>query len=194
MANVSVSVQERLYFKLKQIERDEYNWLTEGIVSQCTDRLESVLYKDCNCKMPNIEETIIHQGDDKAHVKIDEFFSENYSKNIRFRFTARTDVITENTLWEMKCTGKITIDNKLQLIIYAWLWKMRVSLDTNISNEKQFKLFNIKTNELFKLEATDEELNQIMLALIRDKFQETELKVDDEFISDCKSYLNKLCD
>jgi AAA domain len=193
MTNVSVAVQETLYFKLKQIDRDEYNWLPENKVLQCTERLNSVIGDECKDIMPRIEETIIHQSDDKAHVKIDEFLSANYAKDVKFRFTARTDLITESTVWELKCTSQITIDHMLQVVVYAWLWRMKSSSDDTKSDEKAFKIFNIKTNELLRLEATDEDLNNIILALIKGKYQITELKVDEEFISDCKTYLNNLC-
>jgi hypothetical protein len=43
MANVYEATQEKLYFKLNQIERDEYTWLTPDVLSQCKHRLLSVL-------------------------------------------------------------------------------------------------------------------------------------------------------
>uniref|UniRef100_A0A6C0JNL7 Uncharacterized protein n=1 Tax=viral metagenome TaxID=1070528 RepID=A0A6C0JNL7_9ZZZZ len=192
LANVSVAIQEKFYFKLKQIERDEYTWLSREIITKCTDRLDSVLGHECKEHIPRIEETIISQSDDKAHVRIDEFFSKNYSKDVKFRFTARTDLITDIAVWEIKCTSNISIDHMIQVVIYAWLWKMRSSSDENKSDEKEFKLFNIKTNELLKLNATMEELDTIMLALIKGKFQIPELKVDEVFIAECKDYLKKL--
>jgi hypothetical protein len=139
-----------------------------------------------------MEETIIYQSDEKAHSRIDEFLAPHFGKDVKFRFTARTDLITESTVWEMKCTSKLSIDHMLQVVIYAWLWKMRSSLDVLPSDEKSFKLFNIKTNELLRLEATLEDLHSIILALLKGKFQKQELKVDDEFIADCQNYLNKL--
>ena len=229
VSNLSVAVQETLYFKLKQIERDEYNWLTRGMITNCTERLDSVIGNECANAMPRIEETIIHQSDEKAHAQIDEFLLPHYGKDVKFRFTARTDLITPSTVWEMKCTSKISIDHMLQVVIYAWLWRMRSSLDAPTSDEKvfkptkisnphsgfkslgsltaeemnqapngadsnhhQFKIFNIRTNELLRLDATMEDLNIIMLELLKGKFQKPELKVDDEFISDCKDYLTKL--
>jgi hypothetical protein len=195
IANLSVAVQETLYFKLKQIDRDEYNWLTQSMITNCTERLDNVIGNECANVVPRIEETIIHQSDEKAHAQIDEFLAPHFGKDVKFRFTARTDLITPETVWEMKCTSKISIDHMLQVIIYAWLWRMRSSLDAQESDEKVskvFKIFNIRTNELMRLDATMDDLNTIMLALLRGKFQKPELKVDDEFISDCKNYLAKL--
>jgi hypothetical protein len=192
IANLSVAVQETLYFKLKQIDRDEYNWLTKSMITNCTERLDNVLGNECKDIMPRIEETIIHQSDEKAHVQIDEFLAPHFGKDVKFRFTARTDLITPITVWEMKCTSKISIDHMLQVVIYAWLWKMRSSLDVLTSDEKVFKIFNIKTNELMRLDATIDDLNTIILALLKGKFQKPELKIDDDFIADCKTYLSKL--
>jgi AAA domain len=193
VANISVAVQETLYFKLKQIDRDEYNWLTEGMIRRCTERLECVIGNECKDRMPEIEETIIHQSDEKAHARIDEFLSPHFGNDIKFRFTARTDLITELSVWEMKCTTKISIDHMLQVVIYAWLWRMQVSLDNEVpSDEKTFKIFNIKTNELLRLDSSMEDLNTIMLALLKGKFQKQNIKVDEEFIGDCRRYLNSL--
>jgi len=191
LANVSVAVQETLYFKLKQIEREEYNWLSEGMISQCLKRLDKHIGIDSQ-EIPKIEDTIIHQSDDKAHAKIDEFLAKHFDTTMKFRFTARVDLITDNTVWELKCTSKITIDHMLQVIIYAWLWKMRVSLDDTKSDEKIFKIYNIKTNELVRLDATMEELNTIIISILKSKFQTQTIKCDDEFIGDCKKYLEQL--
>jgi len=192
VANVSVAVQETLYFKLKQIDREEYDWLSENMVTKCIRRLDNIIGSECTNTMPRIEETIIHQSNDKAHSNIDEFLEPFFGKETKFRFTARTDLITEKTVWELKCTSKISIDHMLQVVIYAWLWRMNSSSDNKKSDEKRFMIFNIKTNELLRLEANISDLNSIMVSLLKGKFQKPELKVDDEFISDCKNYLDKL--
>lgn len=193
IANVSVAVQETLYFKLKQIDRDEYNWLKKTMISQCIERFDIVIGNECIDVMPRIEETIIHQSDDKAHLKIDEFLAPHFGSDVKFRFTARTDLITDSSVWEMKCTSKISIDHMLQVVIYAWLWRIRISLEEKQSDEKVFKIFNIKTNELLILNASMSDLNTIMLALLKGKFQKQDIKVDMDFIGDCKKYLNYLC-
>jgi hypothetical protein len=69
----------------------------------------------------------------------------------------------------------------MQLVIYAWLWKMT----RGIHNSKQFKLFNIKTGELYVINGTMDDLNTIVLALLRNKFTKQIQKTDEEFIHDC---------
>jgi hypothetical protein len=70
----------------------------------------------------------------------------------------------------------------LQLVIYAWLWQM---LDGESISVKYFRLFNIKTGELYELSAKKEELDIIILALLRGKYNNFEPKTDEEFLIDC---------
>jgi hypothetical protein len=188
VANVSVAVQETLYFKLKQIEPDEYNWLTNDMVISCKNRLREVIGPDCQHNMPSIEDTIIHESSEEQHEKIDIFLSTIFDESQQFRFTGRVDLISETIAWELKCTSEITIEHLVQVIIYAWLWKMRHSY-TDEYQEKIFKIFNIKTGEIMRLDATIDELNTIIITLLKGKFQEPIKKTDEEFIEDCQKYI-----
>ena len=188
LANVSVAVQEMLYFKLKQIDRDEYNWLTEEMVIACKERLRSVIGPDCENVMPTVEDTIIHESSDEQHSKIDEYLSTLFGDSRQFRFTGRVDLITETTVWELKCTSEITIEHLVQVIAYAWLWNMRNN-DDEEPEPKVFKIFNIKTGDVLRLDATMEELNQIMSELLVGKYQEIIPKTDEEFITECHNIL-----
>ena len=186
VANVSVAVQETLYFKLKQIEPDEYNWLTDDMVMACKTRLRDVIGPDCENTMPSVEDTIIHESSEEQHEKIDEYLRTIFDETRQFRFTGRVDLISETIAWELKCTSEITIEHLVQVIIYAWLWKMRHSY-TEEYEEKVFKIFNIKTGEILRLDATMEDLNTIVTTLLKGKFQEPVKKTDDEFIEDCQN-------
>ena len=48
-----------------------------------------------------------------------------------------------------------------------------------------FKIMNIRTGEIQRLGATREEINTIMVALLKSKFLELDKKTDAEFIKDC---------
>ena len=180
LANVLIALQEKLYFKLKQIDKTEYTWLTAKMVAQCNKRLENTIGKECANKKPKIEKLIIQQKDDEAHGAIDEFLLTNMETTTKFRFTARVDLITEDSLWENKCTSTLSLDHKLQLVIYAWLWKM-----TRPSKTKKFKLFNIKSGEVLVLNATMEQLNYIMIELLKGKYFVQEKKTNEEFLEEC---------
>ena len=47
------------------------------------------------------------------------FIERNDIPEAKYRFTARVDMITQNTIWELKCTSQISIEHLLQVVIYA---------------------------------------------------------------------------
>jgi hypothetical protein len=187
VANLNLALESNLHFKVTQIERDEYDWLTPSIVSKCLRRLHDTVGSDCT-KVPYMERYIIMGHDDKAHKKIDEFLNSVEPLFPLFRFTGRMDKITDTIAWELKCTSALTIEHKLQLIIYAWLIKMQVG---HPFQEKVFKLFNIRTGELLCLNATIEQLNDVMILLLRAKVTNEIIRSDEEFIGACRESLGK---
>jgi len=191
-ANVSLAIQESLYFKIKQIQADEYTWLSEDIADEAKRRLKTTVGADCQNEMPKIEEYIMYSSMDEQHVQIDQMLTPMFEGR-KFRFTARTDIITENMIWELKCTSELSIDHKLQVVIYAWLWNMRVNPDGfQNTKEKAFKLYNVKTNELLTLNATMEELNFIIISILKGRYLKGHEKTTDEFLEDCATAVGKL--
>jgi nucleoside-triphosphatase THEP1 len=180
LANVLVALQEKLYFKLKQIDKTEYNWLTPTMVAKCNARLENTIGRECKTHRPKIEHTIIEQKNEEDHENIDAFLCSALNTTDVFRFTARSDLITKECLWEIKCTSALSIDHKLQLVIYAWLWRITEN------KEKKFRLFNIKSGMVLSLCASMEDLNQIMVALLKGRYIHQEPKTDEEFLNECR--------
>lgn len=186
LANIQVASQERLYFKLKQIERHEYEWLTDEIMEKCIQRFDTIIGEKWE-QEPQIEKKIIDHSMETENEVLNtilspHFLSENGEQTVSdiFRFSAITDLITDDTVWELKCTTNITIEHLLQLVIYSWIWR-------NIypEKEKYFKIVNIKSGEILKLEAKMDELNHIMVLLLKGKYGKIEKKNDEEFIQDC---------
>lgn len=177
LSNAYVAIKEKLYFKINQI--DDYTWLKDDILLKCTERFDKIFGNEL--KNSFVEKTIIEQCDHESHSIIDQildFFKENV-----FRFTARIDLETEKNVWEIKCTTDLTNDHFIQVIIYAWLW------DKVSSVEKTFRLFNVRTGEEYVLSATKEELDFIMISLLKNKYGEKEIKCDDNFVEECISII-----
>jgi hypothetical protein len=183
LSNVYTAFQEKLYFKLKQIGEHEYNWISDEILERSKARLDKTIGKECEESKPIIEKTIIHRSQELEHDEIDDYLERYFADNVRFRFTARTDLITSKTVWEIKCVKELTMDHQLQVIIYAWLYQMLGY------PEKSFKLFNIRTNEVQELNATKEELDFVVISLLQGKYQKMEKKTDEEFLQDCSRCL-----
>jgi hypothetical protein len=179
LANIQVAISERLYFKLRQIGRDEYTWLTPSMVSQCLARMENVIGSDKS--EFETEQTIIHASQEDAHAKIDRVLAPHFPDNVRFRLTAIVDLISTDTVWELKCTSEITIEHKLQLLIYAWIWEMTDKPKKNI------QLLNVLTGEQIVLIYTVDELTEIVVALLKGKYEDPVIMTDEEFVSANKS-------
>jgi hypothetical protein len=188
MANIVQAIQESLYFKLQQIDEDEYNWLSDEVIDSCKVRFKKIVGSDCINKCPEIEKNILDSSDDIGHKYIDEF-TKDIVKDKYFRFDARVDMITDNIVWEFKCTTKLTSDHLLQLVIYAWMWRMKYKDDPE-KCKKVFKLFNVKTGELLRLNVKEEQLNEIMKELISSRYNVNIPKHDEKFIGDCEKYID----
>jgi len=183
LANLSVAVKEKLYFKIKQIDRDEYNWLGPDVLASCKKRLLAVLGPECDEHEPDIEKTIINALNDEDHIHIDECLKIPFP-NKQIRFTGRIDIMTHQTLWEIKCTSELSQDHLLQLVIYAWIMRTK---DPTFS--KQIKLFNVKTGEVLRLECEKTTLDQIMFLLLEGKYGNSVVPNDENFVENCRKHL-----
>ena len=184
MSNILTSIQEKLYFKLKQIKKHNYNWLSYSIVSHCLDRLE-LLVDVSDKESLQFEHQIINYNSDELHKKIDAHLKP-FFVNKEFRFSAIIDVMNKDTIYELKCTNSITIEHKIQLILYAFLWQV-CELP-----RKEFILINIKTGEKMELNASLDQLTQIIVRILQGKYEEVEKKHDTDFLKENVELMNKL--
>ena len=132
--------------------------------------------------------------------KINEILGPHFPCGKKFKFSARADLITEKHIWELKCTSTISIEHRLQLVIYDWLWRALHSENSlkhphkkyirKPSKMKTAKIVNIKTGEMLRIDASFDELTQIVVALLKGKYITYEEKTDEEFISHCLQYLH----
>lgn len=185
MANVCVATQEQLYYRLKQIDRSEYTWLSDKIVDSCKARLTSVIGDECKVSRPEVEKTIIHHNMDDMHVNIDRVLAASYGTDVKFRFTARTDLISHSCIWELKCTSNISIDHLLQVVIYAWIWRLSPHAKADDVN-KSIKILNIKTGEILRLDASIEQLTSIVTTILKAKYGSSVIISDNDFIKNCR--------
>jgi len=184
LANISSAIDTELYSKIKQIDIDEYNWLEDSKLQSCFERLDSIVGEECRQGKWFPEKTIIHDSCDEDHLEIDRILMPFFPlSEYRYRFTARIDLETEQSIWELKCTSNITIEHKMQTVIYAWLYQM-------VYNKKKIvRLFNIKTGELWKIDAEMEDLTTIVVALLRGKWHKSEKKTETEIIDECNEFI-----
>lgn len=94
--------------------------------------------------------------------------------DIRGRF----DVLTERTLFELKCTSSLTLEHKLQLCVYAFM-AMKSGL------ARDYKLVNLQTGEVCQMTATLPTLSRILDLLFDNKWKRAPALTDPQFLSNC---------
>lgn len=176
-ANILTATQEKLYSRLKQIEK--YDWIDEEKMEECLIRMTDIILKNEN--LLTTEQHIVDYGEatEAETAKINEVLKKYFPEKT-FDVSACVDLITDKTVWELKFVNHINVEHFLQVVVYAWIWK------TIEREPKVFCLFNIKTGEYWKLETTYEELTEMMIWMLEGKYGEHVVKTDEEF-------LNQIC-
>jgi hypothetical protein len=182
LANVLSSIEENLNYRLKQIDENDYDWLSYELVETCMERYKSVIKDEmCEGSLFEAEKYIISPSMVGEQEQLNRVLSPHFV-NIQFEFSGILDLITTKSVFEFKCTGSLTLEHKIQLIFYAWVY--------NVINKepREFKLYNVKTNELLVMDYDFDDLTFIMVALLKGKYEESERKTDEEFILDNSNF------
>lgn len=185
MSNVYYAVQEKVYFKLKQIHIEEYTWLSSKVLAQCKERISDILEEECLYDKPEIEKTIISDKDEYEIIRLNEVLQNHLGKESlleghTFYFIGRVDLLTYKTLWEIKCTSEITPEHLIQVVVYAWIWRT-----LHPGSQKEVKIFNIKTGKILRLETDDATLTYIVCKLLKGKYEEMKPISDIVFLENC---------
>lgn len=122
---------------------------------------------------------------DKSHYRIIKHINERCQFEKGFKrgvIKGVLDCLDEGnkTIWEFKFVNDIKSEHFIQLAIYKYI--------TNFKNYK-YKLFNIKTNELFEIKVSISNLDIIIDLLMKDI--NNKKKSDEEFINDNINIFNK---
>ena len=129
------------------------------------------------------EKTILnYEEEDEMYDQIDLFTARYFPPGFILRIRATVDLDDGIHLWEFKCVTELTIEHQLQLIIYAWIWKMS---QQHYYGPRQYKLFNISTGKGMVLHYHEKQINEIMKLVLKNKYSRHVIKNDEEFISSC---------
>jgi hypothetical protein len=198
LSNLFVAAKERLLFKWKQIAPEDYNWFHPAEIEKCMNRLDDIIWPECSDAPPKVEHTIICRDmeaeQERANVLLAPFFPDNEKK---FRFTAIIDLTTRRTLMELKFTSVLSVENRLQLVLYAWLWNIVYTPDLGKKraptclDPRESRLFNVKTGERLRLNATFEDLTTIVVELLRGRYDTEQPKSDEEFLYCCDEFMRE---
>jgi hypothetical protein len=201
LANLFVAAKERLLFKWKQISPEDYNWFKNEEIEKCMNRLDDIIWNDCSNVPPRVEHAIICRDMDaeqeRANVLLAPYFPDNDKK---FRFSAIIDLTTYRALIELKFTATLSVEHRLQLVLYAWLWHVVYTPELNKKRNpecldpREARLINIKTGEILRLNATFDDLTTIIVELLKGRYDTESPKTDEEFLSSCRDFVQTYSD
>ncbi len=158
LANIRESISSGTLSNLNQIR--DYDWLKTHHFNKCKTNLDKVF------------------GDQRLEFEIPLSLIMNHNKYGKIELIGSLDISTnEDNIYELKCTENLTITNKLQIIVYAFMWNKLYPDD-----HKRFYLFNIRTSEILELDTNRDEIDEIMEILIKNKIEKYETISDEEFI------------
>jgi hypothetical protein len=105
---------------------------------------------------------------------------------VDYTIMGRLDGINDTTIWEWKCVGMLSLEHKLQLVIYAWLWRTFYESSEGV---RLFKLINIRTGEVLQLDCALTILDDLVYTILVDKLNKVGRLSDADFIRICQEPL-----
>ncbi len=166
IGNLYNALQNKLHAKVAQIKK--YDWLDLDMIFKCHTNMNMITDEEIRFEIPIISS------------ELDNCFIYEHNELGQIHITSRLDAIDKNIVWEFKCVDNLTLEHKLQIIIYFWLYYK--SDMKNTYGQKEFYLLNIKTAETLKLNTNIYIIEQIVEAILQDKYIEKKELDDDEFI------------
>ena len=159
-----ISFMERIYNKISQITHQ--NWLTGKMILQCLEVLEKHITKEAT-----FEEEV-------------EYETCEFPEFGKLLVRGRIDAFDTETVFEIKCVDALTLEHKLQLLVYAWIWKNNYE---GSYGSRTFKLLNVRTGEVCVLDTSSPLIKEAMYILFQNKYAKTDPVSDRQFIEKCLS-------
>ena len=161
------SLQHGVLNNLAQI--DDVSWLTDKMVDDC----HRLLYRELGARDIPIE------------FEVPVFYEcTDYNEYGVIQLSGRIDAFQGDCLYEIKCVDALTLEHFLQLVVYAWM-DMESSTDDVGETISIYKLLNLKTGEVYRLDLTKTnvvKINDIILILFKNKFGESKRMTNKEFL------------
>jgi len=177
IVNVYVAMKENLLFKAAQIT--DYTWLEKPVVDAIFENMDRRIERPESL----LFEQVIATRDESVtdYQRIDRFVVHRLGADFpKVRFEARVDAMSPDVLWEFKCTAVLEAEHRLQLLLYAWIYRKTVGKKK--TDMMKFRLMNIRTGETHTLNYEAEWVDQIVEELLRSKYRRGERWTDAEFL------------
>jgi hypothetical protein len=157
------SLKTGFNFKKSQIKK--YDWLSKEVLLESVERLDAIIDKS---KKLEFEIPLQFQFEGLFIIGFADLYEDN------------------RNLWELKVVGEIDTEHFLQLAIYIWLFNQHKKPVENSY------VYNIMTNQSYKVSASMENLNNIVKTLVDHKNNGLERKSDQQFLEGCSEIYSKV--
>lgn len=164
LANYWNAIKDGVLFKVCQIH--EYAWVSPEMMELGVDRIKS-----------------LHMGD---HVMFEQHMAVNVSHpQLRLVYPIHGYIdcvdVSENTVYEFKCVQQITNEHILQLAVYMYMWEREKRTNS------RYILYNICTDEQIELKSTFENVEDLVVTLIRSKMTSDRKISNTTFLKETKA-------
>jgi hypothetical protein len=157
-----VSLVEKLYHKMNQITH--HNWLTKAMMDACFVALDKHVPADAKYEL------------EMQHTSC--AFPEYGTIAIK----GRMDVVSEDRVLEIKCVDALTLEHKMQLVVYAWMWREELEAT---EGSRVFKLVNIRTGDALRLRSNSPFVDEAVRILMDNKYTKIPDVSDTVFVERC---------
>lgn len=157
----SAMIMQRNGFMSRYINMTDYSWVDEIVIEDAASRITGALELDMNgdkIDLSDAQLSTIH-----FEVPNNRLFGHNMLEGV-------VDIVTPNSIFEIKFTSKIRPDHIYQIVLYSYM------MDENF---KKLKLYNVRTGELLEIKVKD--IYAFVQILIDFKNRSDVRITDDEF-------------
>lgn len=130
---------------------DSFSWITTTHSSLCIERLSEIM----KLEKSNIEREV------SLIYKHEWFTIPTDEEKSNIDVVGRIDILSNERLWEIKVVSSISLEHKLQLLVYSWLWRK-----LNPDSKRHFYLFNVRTGQILKYIGNSEFSEKIVEMLL----------------------------
>lgn len=153
------TIVEKESFRLAQI--DTYDWITEEQLEDCARGACTNL--DLNGAV--FEQALLWTGS---------------ICGTNMEISGRVDIVTPSEVIENKATTAESLEHKLQVVLYSWLWRLKGK------QAKTFVLYYQLSGNTFELHGTDEQVDEIARILLESDLNTRDHITDDTFVSNAR--------
>ena len=162
----------------------DYHALCNGYIGRQMqiDSLEWLSYQNLNDCLKRFKDLKIESSDIKFEANVQKSVK---VRNNTFNLIGSVDCITQKDVYEFKAKGELDNIDFLQLLIYAFMNEDTECEDrkSQIKTQKKYYLYNVITDQMFQVCFTFDQLKELVILLLNEKyFKVDNILTDEEFI------------